>query len=73
MNAPLAKSSGGLRAIGTHREIADRNLTRYRESLARAEAGGRGDADIIRRKLNDWLDYRHRHQQNGTLDEMAYL
>lgn len=59
--------------IGTHREIADRNLSRSRESLAVARAGGRGNVAVIKRKLDDWLDYRFRHQQDGTLDEEAYL
>jgi hypothetical protein len=59
--------------LGTHRDVADTNLTRFRESLARARAGGHGNVKVIERKLDDWLDYRAAHQAAGTLDEGAYL
>lgn len=59
--------------IGTAREIADSNLKRFRESLARAKAGGPGNVKVIERKLNDWLEYRHRHQEDGTLDDERRL
>lgn len=68
-----SQSKRGPRSIGTHREVADKNLARFRESLARAKAGGPGNVAVIQRKLDDWLDYRFRHQEAGTLDEEAIL
>ena len=53
----------------TNRETADRNLRRYAESLRR----GQGNPGVIRRKLDDWLEYRKREQDNGTLDERTKL
>lgn len=65
--------SSQTRSIGTHREIADRNLARFRESLGRAQTGGGGNVAVIKRKLDDWLDYRARHQNDGTLDDETRL
>jgi hypothetical protein len=58
-----------LRAIGTAREIADRNLARLRKKLIKYGI----DHGVIERKINDWLEYRQRHEQAGTLDEEQYL
>lgn len=66
-------SRRGPRSIGTHLEIADRNLASFREALARAKAGGKGNVAVIQQKLDDWLDYRARHMADGTLDEEAFL
>lgn len=73
MNRAQLVHRSGPRSIGTHCEIADSNLARFRESLARARAGGSGNVAVIQRKLDDWLDYRFRHQEAGTLDEEAWL
>lgn len=35
--------------------------------------GSKGNPRIIREKIDDWLEYRHGFQQDGTLDEERYL
>lgn len=59
--------------LGTAREVADRNIERFRAALARAISGGSGNVEVIRDNLDAWLEYRHDHQQAGTLDEDRYL
>lgn len=59
----------------TNRETADRKLLMLREALRRALAGvkGAGDAAVIRDQIDGWLEYRHQHQLDGTLDEVTVL
>ena len=66
---------GRLRLLGTHREIAERNLLRCTRRLAAVERFGssHGDPDIIRRNLDKWQDYYDRCAEDGTLDEAVYL
>jgi hypothetical protein len=57
----------------THRKVADRNLWRFRRALHNARISGNGDIEVIQRKIDDWLDYRLRHQQAGTLEHETRL
>jgi hypothetical protein len=66
---PERPGSSEPRSIGTAREIADTELRRFRE----AYMTGRGHPLVVARKINDWLEYRFRHQQAGTLDVERFL
>ena len=59
--------------LGTRREVADQEIRRYQRALDRIRFGGKGNEAVIRQKLDDWLDYRLRAQQDGTLDEEVRL
>jgi hypothetical protein len=43
----------------TKRQVADEEIQREHRSLIRAEQfAGKGDPDLIRRNIDEWLDYR---------------
>jgi hypothetical protein len=57
----------------THREIADSEILRYHRAIERAKLGGKPNIAVCQTKLDNWLEYRHSHQQDGTLDDKARL
>lgn len=47
--------------LGRCWDIADRNIERYRRSIERAQLGGTANIAICREKIDQWLEYRHKH------------
>lgn len=59
--------------MGTAREIADRNILRFQRALDAIRFGGGANPLVVRQALDDWLEYRMRHMEAGTLDEPRSL
>lgn len=61
-----------LHNLGTARDIAEKNIKRYTNSITRLETVGKS-AQVAYEQRDKWLDYFKSHQESGTLDEEQFL